>query len=180
MFTHVLDDRTSLRLLEAADAEQLHGVIVAEREQLVLWMPWAAEQAIEGTREFVRSSRRRWAADEGFDAAIVDDGRLAGCIGFSRMDRANRSASLGYWLAGASQGRGIVTRATAALLDHAFTTFGLHRVEIRAGTENVRSRRIPERLGFAREGVLRDAERIGERYIDHVVYAMLDRGWRRE
>jgi len=50
-------------------------------------------------------------------------------------------------------------------------------VEIRAATGNRRSRAIPERLGFAAEGTLRAAERLGERRLDHVVYAMLAPAW---
>jgi ribosomal-protein-serine acetyltransferase len=46
-------------------------------------------------------------------------------------------------------------------------------VEIHVGTENRKSRAIPERLGFQQEGVLRDYERVGDRYLDIVVYALL-------
>jgi len=63
------------------------------------------------------------------------------------------------------------------LVDHAFGAWRLHRVEIRAGVENARSRAIPERLGFRREGVLREAERVGDRYVDQVVYAVLAGDW---
>jgi ribosomal-protein-serine acetyltransferase len=47
------------------------------------------------------------------------------------------------------------------------------RVEIRAAPENARSRAIPGRLGFTQEGTLRQVERVGDRYLDNVVYAML-------
>jgi ribosomal-protein-serine acetyltransferase len=66
-----------------------------------------------------------------------------------------------------------MTRAVKALIDHAFGELGLHRVEIRAAAENRRSRAIPERLGFEQEGILREAERVGERYQDLVVYGLL-------
>ena len=54
----------------------------------------------------------------------------------------------------------------------------LNRVEIRAAPENRRSRAIPERLGFTEEGTLRQAERVGERYLDSAVYAMLAEDWK--
>ena len=53
----------------------------------------------------------------------------------------------------------------------------LNRVEIRAAPENRRSRAIPERLGFQREGVLRETERVGDRYLDEVVYGMIASDW---
>jgi ribosomal-protein-serine acetyltransferase len=177
MFTVDLDQRSHLRLFERSDTEALHEVIEANRAMLAEWMPWAREQTLDDTRGFIDSSRRRSAADDGFEAVIIDRGEIAGGIGFARMDHANRSASLGYWLASSSQGRGIVTRATVALLDHAFGTWQLNRVEIRAGTGNARSRAVPERLGFTQEGVLRESERLGDRWVDQVVYAMLARDW---
>ena len=70
-----------------------------------------------------------------------------------------------------------MTTAVSALLNHAFDRWELARVEIRAGVANQRSRAIPERLGFRDEGVLRAAERIGTRVIDHVIYVMTAREW---
>jgi ribosomal-protein-serine acetyltransferase len=58
-----------------------------------------------------------------------------------------------------------------------FETLGLNRVVIECATGNLRSRRIPERLGFMEEGVLRDAEKLYGTYHDIVVYAMLRRDW---
>jgi hypothetical protein len=55
------------------------------------------------------------------------------------------------------------------LTDHALTVWRLNRVEIRAAVENRRSRAIPERFGFHQEGTLREAERMGDRYLDCVV-----------
>ena len=105
-------------------------------------------------------------------------GAIAGAVGFHRVDRVNGSSSLGYWLASAAQGRGTVTLAAAALVEWAFSgPWQLHRLEIRAGTENERSRAIPERLGFRHEGTRRGAEKLGERWIDHAVYGLLADEW---
>jgi len=60
-----------------------------------------------------------------------------------------------------------------AMTDYAFDELELNRVEIQVGTNNHRSRAIPERLGFQQEGVLRDYERVGDRYLDIVVYSLL-------
>jgi len=66
-----------------------------------------------------------------------------------------------------------MTEAVRVLTDHALSSWELNRVEIRAAVENTPSRAIPERLGFVEEGLLRGAERVGERQLDLVVYAML-------
>jgi RimJ/RimL family protein N-acetyltransferase len=81
------------------------------------------------------------------------------------------------WLSADEQGRGTMTEAVRALVDHAFGPWNLHRVEIGAAVGNARSRAIPERLGFRPEGVRRRAERVGDRFLDLVVYAMLAADW---
>ncbi len=152
-------------------------MICSNQEFLSRWMPWAPGQTLERTRTFIAASRRQLGENQGFQAAIVDRGQIVGVIGFHRLDWVNRSTSIGYWIAQDSQGRGTMTAAARTLIDHAFRVWGMHRVEIRAGVENHPSRAVARRLGFVQEGVLRDAERVGDRYVDHAVYAMLSDGW---
>jgi ribosomal-protein-serine acetyltransferase len=167
-----------LRLLEESDAEALYAVVDANRHYLARWLPWAAGQTLEGTVTFIRATRRQLANDDGFQSAIVEDDRIIGMVGFHAVSWQQRSTSIGYWLAESAQGRGIMTNAVRALTDHALTVWRLNRVEIRAAVENERSRSIPERLGFRQEGILTRAELVGDRYVDHVVYAILASEWR--
>ena len=179
MLRCVLDDERWLRLLEEADAEELYAVVDANRAYLARWMPWAQDNTLEAARDFIRLTRRQLADNEGFSLGIIEAGAIVGSIGFHRVDWRDRSTGIGYWLAEHAQGRGTVTLAVTALLDHAFGTWDLNRVEISAGVGNTRSRAIPERLGFVQEGVLRQAERVGDRYVDLAVYAMLASDWER-
>jgi ribosomal-protein-serine acetyltransferase len=70
-----------------------------------------------------------------------------------------------------------MTAAVRAYVDHAFQVWRLNRVSIEAAVDNARSRAVAERLGFRQEGVLREVERVGERAVDHVVYAVLAAEW---
>jgi ribosomal-protein-serine acetyltransferase len=169
-----------LRVLEEADAGELHALIEANRAYLARWMPWAAAQTLEDTAAFVDSTRRQLAEGDGLQTALVADGAIVGVAGYHGVDWANRATSIGYWLAESAQGRGAMTSAVRALVEHAIGTWELNRVEIRADVENVRSRAIPERLGFAFEGTLRQAQRLGERYRDQAVYAVLAQDWREQ
>jgi ribosomal-protein-serine acetyltransferase len=72
-----------------------------------------------------------------------------------------------------------MTLAVRALVDHAFAVWDLNRVEIAAAVENTRSRALVRRLGFVEEGTRRQAERVGNRYLDHVVHSMLASEWKR-
>lgn len=59
-----------------------------------------------------------------------------------------------------------------------FEELGLHRIVIRAGVGNARSRAIPERLGFTRAGIAREAARGSGGFYDPVVSSLLEHGWR--
>ena len=155
----------------------LYALIDANREYLSEWMPWPAEQTREGTLQFIRLARRQSADNNGFQAAIVRGGEIVGVVGYHAVDWANRTTSLGYWLAAEHQGNGIMTTVVRALVEHAFAVWKLNRVEIRAAPGNVRSRAIPERLGFTEEGTLRGVERVGGRQLDNVVYSVLASEW---
>jgi ribosomal-protein-serine acetyltransferase len=176
---HELPGGYALRLLEEADADELFALIDANREHLRPWMPWVArERKPADVLPFIRATRKQIADNDGLQTAMVDaDGRIVGMVGFHGVDWANRKTSIGYWLARDQQGRGTMTEAVRALVDFAFGTWKLNRVTIQASVENVRSRALPERLGFREEGVLREVERVADRAHDHVVYAMLAADW---
>jgi ribosomal-protein-serine acetyltransferase len=179
MLRHELPNGYALRLLEEADADELFALIDANREHLAPWMPWVEhENEPADVLPFIRATRKQIADNDGLQTAIVDPGgRIVGTVGVHNIDRLNRKTSIGYWLAHDEQGRGTMTAAVRAYVDHAFTAWKLNRVMIQAAVENTRSRAIPERLGFREEGILREVERVGDRVLDGVVYAMLAADW---
>lgn len=179
MFYHALDSQAALSLLEHRHAEELFALIEANRERLARWLPWTdATCSVADVTAFIQQALRQFANDNGFHAALWDGGRIAGVIGYHGIDWTHRSTSLGYWLGASFEGRGLMTHACKALVDHAFGSWQLNRVEIRCATGNVKSRGIPKRLGFEHEGTAREAERVGDRYLDLEVYSMLASEWR--
>jgi ribosomal-protein-serine acetyltransferase len=166
-------DDVQLRLLEEADAKELHALIEANRSYLEPWLPWAAGQTFEDTLGFIRGTRSQAEENNGFQVAIALDGSIVGMVGYPLVDWDNRSTRIGYWLDAAHQGKGIVTASVRKLVDHALSAWQLHRVEIHVAIENRRSRAIPERLGFHEEGTLRQAQLVNGSYLDYVVYSTL-------
>lgn len=166
------------RPLDEADAEELHALIEANRGRLRRWLPWAATQTFEDTHGFIHRTEEQLARDDGFQAAIVCEKEIAGVIGYVGVNWQHRRTSLGYWLGEDHLGKGMMTAAARALVDHALSVWELNRVEIRVAAENRRSRAVPERLGFRQEGTLRKAELVDGCYLDSVVYSMLAEDWR--
>jgi ribosomal-protein-serine acetyltransferase len=166
-----------LCLWEMGDAAELTEAIADNREHLATWLPWAEMHGFQDSVEFLELQRLQVEANDGFDAALVVDGRISGGVGFHRVDWVNRSTSIGYWLAADAQGRGLMTAAVSALLDYAFFEWELHRVEIEVVVGNERSRAIPERLGFRQEAILREAKLVRGSHEDTRLYAMLAPEW---
>jgi ribosomal-protein-serine acetyltransferase len=177
---HDLPGGCSLRLLEESDADALFAVIDANRDHLGQWLPWvSSERAPDDVLPFIRATRKQIADNDGLQTAIVDaDGQIIGMVGFHGVDWVNRRTSIGYWLARDRQGQGTMTQAVRALVALALGTWKLNRVTIQAAVDNARSRAVPERLGFRQEGTLREVERVEDRVLDHVVYALLADEWR--
>jgi ribosomal-protein-serine acetyltransferase len=173
-----VEDGFYLKSLELREAEPLLLLVDANRQYLRRWLPWLdMTKNIDEMIAFVESALRQHTSGLGFQAGVWYAGELAGIIGYHHLEWANRSTCVGYWLAEQFQGRGIMAKACNSIVDYAFDDWRLNRVEIRCAMENVKSRAIPERLGFKTEGVLREAEWLYDHYVDHVVYGMLAKQW---
>ena len=174
-----LDDTIEMRPVEVRDAPEMHALAVRNREMLRQWFPGVKDElALEETKSRIMASRKESRANKGLQVGIWENGRLAGAIDLHDIDSESRRANVGYWLGAEFQGRGLMTRACRALLDHAFDELGLNRIEIQCAVQNVKSRAIPEMLGFIQEGVIRQAEWLYDHYNDHVIYGMLTEDWR--
>lgn len=178
MFTYTIDEELKLKLLETRDADELFRLTDANRAYLKEWMPWVdATQRPEDTIDYIETARKQWVNQEGVTTCILYRGKICGMIDLHGISRLNRKAAVGYWLSADYQGKGIMTRACRAIVDYGFHTLGLHRIELSAGVHNKKSRAVAERLGFKQEGIARESQRLYDRFIDLVVYSMLEKEW---
>jgi ribosomal-protein-serine acetyltransferase len=174
MFSATLRPGVELRLPEERFVPALFKVVDRERAQLREWLAWVEERSSEDAiLAWVHAVLEQFAANNGFSTVIWVDGQIAGTIGILPIDWRNRKAEIGYWLAKEFQGRGIVTEACRAIIRHLLIELDLHRVEIHCATGNVRSRAIPERLGFTHEGTQRESHKLHGRFVDMEIYSLL-------
>jgi RimJ/RimL family protein N-acetyltransferase len=88
--------------------------------------------------------------------AIVDDGgEFLGVALAPQIDAETRTAELGYVVAPAARGTGVATEALRQLTEWAFAELGMVRLELMISVGNAASKRVAERCGYVREGVLR-------------------------
>jgi ribosomal-protein-serine acetyltransferase len=178
MFNLKIDSDTELCLLARHNLREFFDLAYANRMYLAEWMFWIGnDYSIADAETHITSTLERLAANNGFEAGIWFKGELAGCVYYSYIDWRHRSTEVGYWLGAAFQGHGLAIKACRAMVDYAFKQLGLNRVEIRCMSENLRSRRIPEKLGFKEEGRVRQVRWRIDHFDDHIVYGMLAIEW---
>jgi len=173
-----VDVEIELQILEERDAQGLYRLIDSNRAYLRQWLPWVdSETSVEDSRRFVLRCLQHYLDNEGFALGIRFHGQLAGVLGCHSLDWPGRKIEIGYWLGADFQGRGMMTRACRAAVRYAFEKLQINRVTILCATGNLRSRAIPQRLGFTQEGTLREAEWLYDHFVDLVVYSLLAREW---
>jgi RimJ/RimL family protein N-acetyltransferase len=175
--------RLLLRPFRRRDVSPVHEAVRASLPELAEYLPWAVKYQRSVTAQFVKDSIGAWASGRAFDFAIrlIDEpDRHLGNVSIWFTSRANRVGEVGYWIRSDSTSKGMGTEATARILQVAFEELRMHRVTTRIAVGNVASERIMQKLGFLKEGTLRDEVKVGERWLDHTVWGILDKEWRLE
>lgn len=109
--------------------------------------------------------------------ALREGGSVVGTVTLASIDRNNRRAEIGFMLARDVWRQGYMTEALSAALDYAFGPLDLGRIEADVDPSNAASLRVLQRLGFAREGYLRERWRVGGGVQDTALLGLLRREW---
>jgi ribosomal-protein-serine acetyltransferase len=178
MFSVPLGESAELRPLEPWLAEEFAAYVEAERAHLAPWLAWARSITDPGSaRQWLQKYADDQARDGGRIYGIWLDDALVGGALYRVFDAAAGSCEIGVWMAAAAQGRGLVTRAARRLIDWAVEARGIARVEWRVVPGNARSIAVAQRLGFTREGVLRQFFPLDGVRQDIEVWSLLASEW---
>ncbi|WP_197139982.1 GNAT family N-acetyltransferase [Lysinibacillus sphaericus] len=174
-----INPELSLRTIELEDAKAVFALTDASRAYLREWLPWLDfTKEIADTTAYIEGCIKGHEAKSSLSLVIIFRSEIVGVAGFNTINHSNKIAAIGYWLSEGAQGHGIMSQTVLALLQYAFEDLQLNKVEIRAAVGNTKSRAIPERLGFTKEGTIREAEWLYDHYVDHVAYGMLAGEWK--
>ncbi|MFM9975230.1 MAG: GNAT family N-acetyltransferase [Beijerinckiaceae bacterium] len=171
-------DPLLIRPPQMSDFVQWAALRAKSREFLQGWEPtWPTDDLTKSAfRRRIIRYLREIDRDESYPFFIFTnaDGRLVGGLNLTNIRRgAAAMATLGYWMGAPYAGKGIMTAAVNTVLDRAFTTLKLRRIEAACVPENVISIRLLEKAGFVREGYARDYLLINGQWRDHVLFAKL-------
>lgn len=174
--------RFMLRRFNRRDVDAMTAAVRASLPELQLWLPWAHPgYDRDDAAAYVRDSVASWREGRAYDFAIRphDDPELhLGNVSIWHVSRLGRSAEIGYWVRSDRTSQGVGTEVTAALVQAGFERMGLHKVILRIAVGNESSERIADKLGFTREGVLREELMIRGAWVDHTIYSLLEHEWR--
>lgn len=116
--------------------------------------------------------------DNRFDAVIEADGVPVGTIGLLSIDRKNSKAEF-YIAMGetAYKGQGIAKAASKLILEYGFQTLGLNRIYLFTEVKNIAAQCLFEKLGFSKEGIIRQDILSHGSFVDRIAYGFLREDW---
>ena len=171
-------DRLRLRPLDASDAPALFGIF-SDPQVMRYWStpPWSslaqAEALIAADTVALRAGHHLR-----LGLTHRDAGTLIGTCSLFSFNEPCKRAEIGYCLARAEWGAGLMHEALCALVAHAFDGLQLHRIEADIDPRNTASAKSLERLGFVKEGHLRERWIVDGEVSDTALYGLLRGDWR--
>ncbi len=171
-----VNSELELRLLERQHAEAIESLdpgdlTFAQGE----WGAWTAFEG--GAAEWVAAALIEFGQGTRLETGVFRGDTLLGMIALHGIDRRRLSAGIDYGMDDRYRNQGIMTQACQALVSYAYTEVGLNRLQICADMANLPSLRVPEKLGFKLEGVLRSYYRSATGFRNCALYSMLRMDW---
>lgn len=175
-------ERLILQRFSRRDGQTVDEAIRASLPDLNQWLPWARMDYNSGdTAAFLRESMLAWREERAWDYSIRvrdDPDRHLGNVSFWTVSKLGKIVEIGYWVRSDETGKGFCTEAVDRILREAFDALGYHKAVLRIAVGNDASDRVAQKLGFTREGVLREELLIRGNWVDHSHWSLLDREYR--
>lgn len=149
-------ERLLVRLPLPGDGEAVYQAVQSSRNDLKKWLQFAQkDQTLEETEANIREAYLKFLSRENLRLHIFhrETGAFVGCTGLHRIDWAVPKFEIGYWIDSKQSGNGYMTEAVEGVMKFAFQRLKANRVEVHCDAKNIKSRAIPERLGFKLEGI---------------------------
>lgn len=177
--------RLIIRPYRDDDAYQLTEAYLESVNELKPWLTWSHTVSNDGLSPleveqiFIKKAYAKWLLREELSFALTlkhDDTIIVGAICLRRINWSVPGMEIRYWLRTSQTGQGYMTEAVDALCHYAFLQLHAKRIDLMCDESNLRSRAVPQRLGFVQEGVLKNFDRTADcnKLTNMVVYARYD------
>lgn len=172
MSKKAINENIRLELLILSHADAIFETINTHRNSLREWLPFVDyTKSVKDSIEFINYNT----SSGDITYAVFYKNSFAGLVGIKDIDEVNKKAEIGYWISPEFQNKGIATSACLLLINYCFSELALNRIQIRIGTQNIKSNRVAEKLKFKFEGIQRDGELLSSGFHDLNVFSLLKR-----
>lgn len=167
------EPKTTIRLIDIADADALSVHLTRDAEAFARWEPARTADSFkpDGQRRRIEEMLEDHRRGNRWPAVVLADGDVIGQVTVSTiLGKPFRKGSLGYWIATTHQGQGHATRAVGLALDVMTDRLGLHRVEAHTQVDNLASHEVLRRNGFTSYGIAHDHIYIAGAWHDEIFW----------
>ena len=171
-------ERLHIRMPLPGDGKAVHNAINASLSELKPWMIFAQqEQSEQDIEANIRQAHVDYLSRKDLRLLVFlkESGEFIASSGLHKIDWDIRKFEIGYWIDSRYSGKGYITEAVQGITDFAITELNARRIEIRCDAKNVKSRAIPERLGFMLEGILKNNGKAvnSDQLVDTCIFAKI-------
>lgn len=173
-FPNLETERLLLRRIDANDVNQIFNL--RSNPETMKYIPRPLAKTTEDALEHIAIIDARIENNEGINWAITlkDDPKLIGLIGHYRIKPEHFRAEIGYMLLPEFNGKGIITEAIKEVVNYGFKVMQLHSIEAIIAPENFGSEKVLQKNGFVKEAHLKENEFYDGRFLDTVIYSILN------
>lgn len=143
-----VDEHTTLRQVQASQAEELFDLVDRNRDYLAKWLPWVDDTRNPAdSRYFIEKMLDHRQSGTEYGYGIYHEGALVGHISLMHIND-GKDPEIGYWVAEGISGRGIASRSAEVLTDFGLKSLGLDHIVIKADPKNLASNKVAENIGY--------------------------------
>ena len=168
--TFISGENVNLRKLEMRHKEAIYKL--RQDKDVIKFLPNKYHESLKKTEGYIYNSYEKWRKKKTL-TYIIDVGKIAGIIMLSKLDFKNKNTELGIWIGKEFWKKGIGKETTKLLLNYAFNGLDMQRVYFLINENNIASINFFERIGAKKEGLLRKARHIADRFEDKLIYSIL-------
>lgn len=174
-FPNLETERLLLRRVDNNDVNEIFSL--RSNAETMKYIPRPLVKNIEDALEHIAMIDSKIETNDGINWAITLKGntKLIGVIGHYRIKPEHFRAEIGYMLLPEFQGKGIISEAIKKAVDYGFNEMGLHSIEAIIDPENKASAIVLEKNNFVKEAHLKENEFYEGRFLDTVIYSLLNK-----
>jgi ribosomal-protein-serine acetyltransferase len=181
MFKLEINNEIHLELVHFSHAKEMLSLVNKNRELFSEWLLWVnSVREVEDEKKHIQSALEAYAKGQLVNCSIFYRGSLAGNVEIGmRKGYGIKKGELGYWLGEAFHGKGIMSHATAKMLEIGFEQYNLDKIMLKCAVKNERSCNVAKKLGMSHEGRQRDEIVVNGVVMDVDSYAILKKEYQK-